>query len=115
MSGSWEHLHQRIVPCCLHFILDFTRMNTRSNLDLHTTPISELQYESSGQQVKSERPIHSNAIENTSTINSVDESDNNIKKQAASFVNWEEIRETEQQRLKLIKVLTKDEMINIDQ
>ena len=90
-------------------------MNTRSNLDLHTTPISELQYESSRQQVKSELPIHSNAIETMSTINSVDESDNNIKKQAASFVNWEEIRETEQQRLKLIKVLTKDEMINIDQ
>ena len=90
-------------------------MNTGSNLDLHTTPISELQYESSRQQVKSELPIHSNAIETMSTINSVDKSDNNIKKQAASFVNWEEIRETEQQRLKLIKVLTKDEMINIDQ
>ncbi|CAF3002285.1 unnamed protein product [Rotaria sp. Silwood2] len=50
-----------------------------------------------------------------STVHSIGESDDDSNKQVTDSMNWKVVRENEQQRLKSINILTKDEMISIDQ
>ncbi len=54
--------------------------NTRSTLDLHTTPISELQYKSSRQQEKVGPLPHLNPTTTMSTAHTVVESEEDHKK-----------------------------------
>jgi hypothetical protein len=92
---------------------------TRSNLNLRSKFISDLQYTSSRQQVKSEMTSQNNNIPNMPTTHSNGEPGDEHKGQSTDVIhmmqgNWEAIREYEQKRLESIKKLTEDEMMNID-
>ncbi|CAF4975389.1 unnamed protein product, partial [Rotaria sp. Silwood1] len=94
--------------------------STRSNLNLHTTSISEFQYKSSRQQVKGELSLQIDPITTMSTAHYIAELDDDPKNQVIDSVRLsqeyiETFRELEQQRLNSIKLLTEEEMINIDQ
>jgi hypothetical protein len=93
---------------------------TRSNLNLRSKSISDLQHISSRQQIKSELTSQSNNILNMPITQSSGELNDGDKGQSANVIhttqeNWEALRDYEQKRLKSIKILTEEEMINIDQ
>jgi Retrotransposon gag protein/Zinc knuckle len=94
--------------------------NTRSNLDLQSTSISELQLQPSTSAMKGEKTTSSDLIAGMSSEQDVTESKHDRKDQAIGLIHpsqkdWDEMREYEQHRLKSIKVLMNDEMLNIDQ
>ncbi len=60
---------------------------TRSNLDLQSTPIAELQYKLSRQQVSSELNLQSDPITTMSTMHSIGESDDDHKSQVMESVH----------------------------
>ena len=74
----------------------------------------------SKQQIKSESVFTSESGNILSVIQSVDESDDDHKKLSANVLQhtsdkWNAYREYEQQQLETIKLLTAEEMLNIDQ
>ncbi|CAF1357108.1 unnamed protein product [Rotaria sordida] len=94
-------------------------MNTRSNLDLSRTHVSELQY-TSRRQPKSILTPTSSSIITTTTTQSAVQSHVDIKLQETdaspvALKNFDLLREYENQRLSVIKMLTLEEMMNVDQ
>ncbi|CAF2857946.1 unnamed protein product [Rotaria sp. Silwood2] len=85
-------------------------MNTRSNLDLHAIPISELQYTSSRQQTTDTLVQSTNSITTMATVHSTVKSDDDHEK-----TDVEALCEYKKQHLNAIKILTAEEMLNIDQ
>ncbi|CAF4145928.1 unnamed protein product [Rotaria sp. Silwood2] len=95
-------------------------MNTRSNLDLHIIPISQLQYTSSCRQPKNTSVSSFNSIIAMADAQSTVESNADNKLQDidsfhVSLKNLDMLREYENQRLSVIKMLTMEEMMNIAQ
>ncbi len=89
-------------------------------MDLRLTPISELLYKSSRQQVKNELNPQLKPITTMPTTHSIVKSDDDHKSQIIDSdyplqENLEILRDYEKKRLKSIEILTEDEMINIDQ
>ena len=94
--------------------------NTRSNLDLQSTPISELQLQPSTLAMKGEKTTSSDMIADMSGEQDTAESKLDRKDQVIGSIHpsqkdWDELRKYEQHRLKAIKILTNDEMLNIEQ
>ena len=93
--------------------------STRSNLDLQSTPISELLLQPSMSDMKGEKNTSSDMITDMPSEQHTAESKHDQKDQVIGMIHlsqkeWDELREYEQQRLKSIKVLSNDEMLNID-
>lgn len=94
--------------------------STRSKISLKSTAISELQYKSIRKQKNIKSDKQQQIITNTMASNEINDLKQDQKMQIIDSDNsmqekLEELREYEQNKLKPIRLLTEDEMIEIDQ